>query len=93
MSNTDETYKFFTVCYTSKGFVLGGKMLYDILSPMFPAEAPLNAIWKYKLSELLNFLSVSGFTFDSEDSFYDMLATIALQIKKNPDIHWKALLS
>lgn len=93
MSNTDANYKFFTFCYVNKEFAQGGKVMFQILSPIFQNDTPLDFTWQYKFSELLQFLHQTQFVFDIPDSFYDMLTNIAIQIKGNPNVNWKALLN
>jgi hypothetical protein len=89
----DENYIFFNTCYTNKNFVLGAKVIFGILAPLFPQDNPLHVSWKFKLGELLGFLHTNGFSFDNSDVFYDILATITTQIKKNPYVDWKAILN
>lgn len=92
MSNVDQTYKFFINSY-NKSPVLAGKTVFEILSSVFSENAPLHPVWAYKLEDLFLFLHHTGFVFDSAETFYDMLAAITSQIQKNPNSHWKELLT
>ncbi|MBN9483116.1 MAG: hypothetical protein BGO70_01150 [Bacteroidetes bacterium 43-93] len=93
MNNADKTYKFFLISYNDKSPTLAGKKVFEILSTVFSEKAPLHPSWEFKLEDLFQFLHHSGFVFDSAETFYNLLAAIAYQIQKKPDIHWKELLT
>ena len=93
MEDIDENFKIFSRAYSTKKFDLAGSLVYQIISTL-PGQEYLPADdWQYKFSELMGFLHQTRFSFDSSDSFYEMLATIALQIRKNPNVGWKDILN
>lgn len=89
----DTTYKVFINHFRNRKFDLAAPVMFGILSGIVKGESELDESWEYKLAQLLKFLSDNKFTFDTADDFYDMLATIAFQVKKNPHSDWKTILN
>jgi hypothetical protein len=93
MVKMDDHYRMFMAAYRSNDFLLAGRLVYQIISELQGLRDLPKDEWHYKFSELIKFLSRTGFVFDSPDTFYDTLAIIAIQLKKNPGRDWKDILN
>ena len=89
----DDNYKIFLSAYLRGDFPLAGRLVYQIISGLQGLGELPKDDWHYKFSELMQFLSGTGFVFHSPDTFYDMLATIAIRLKENPSRNWKGILN
>lgn len=93
MNTNDETYRLFNNAYRTKRFTFAANLVFDVVSALSAPNVLTYESWHPKFQQLLEFLHNTQFVFESSDTFYDMLATIVSQVRKNPDIHWKALLN
>lgn len=84
-------YKIFISNFRNSRFTACGSMMFDILS-MLLKDSSLPPSWQQELPELVAFLHNMGFSFDTADEFYEMLATVALRIKKDPRANWRSVL-
>ncbi len=93
MNNTDDNYKRFIRAYQNGNYAGAARMAFEILSFLPSLENSISSLWRYKLSGLFQFLHQTGFEFQTEDDFYEMLSTISIKMKMHPDIEWKEILT
>ncbi|PQJ09774.1 hypothetical protein CJD36_017760 [Flavipsychrobacter stenotrophus] len=93
MTKADDNYKSFTRAYQTGNFVGVARLVVEILCLLPGWENSLSSSWRVKLSELFQFLHQTGFEFKDEDDFYEILSTISIKMKSQPDIEWKEILT
>lgn len=93
MDKLDDNYRRFDEAYRSGDFYFTGKLVYEIMSNLPGLGNLAKEEWQYKFADLMQFLSRTRFEFDEEETFYDMLASIAIKVKENPYRDWKGILN
>lgn len=93
MIDNDETYRLFNQAYRTKRFTFAGNLIFDVAAALSTPYVLTYESWHYKFQQLLQFLHDNQFVFESSDVFYDMLANIVLQIRKDPNASWRSLLN
>ena len=93
MNAIDETFLLFNKAYRTKRFAVAGNVIIDIISALPFSKGLETDSWRYDVERLLQVLHGTGYIFDSPDAFYDMVATIAFQLRIDPSTDWRVLLN